>query len=477
MPPQVALLLWFVLLLALFIFDPAKEPKVSAALWVPLSWIFFYSTRSPMGWLFGGNSDSTVQGMEEGSSGDALVYFIMLVLAVLILSSRSFDWGKFTACNAALIAFLLFGLVSVTWSDFSGIAFRRWFKDLGSYFMILVVLSDPNPEGAIRMLLRRYAYLMLPLSMLLIKYFPVIGRSYDPWTGVATYAGAATGKNLLSLAAMLCIVYFAWDTIVRWPDRKKQQNRRAIMINVALTYIGLWLMDMAPSATCNTCFVISLLVIFAAHTNFVKRHPAFLTASIPTFFLLYVILAFGFGLSGSFAQSIGKDPTLTGRTEIWAIVLGQQTSRLLGAGYESFWLGPRLLRIWGAGQGHLTESHNGYLEIYLNLGFIGTSLLGLFLISSYRVICRRLKPFSSIGSLTLALFTITLFYCTAEAGFRSGLMWHMLLLSGLSVPVVKTKQLGELASLRGLQAADKFLSRDRRGGQADSMGSYSPWTF
>ena len=38
-------------LLGLFCFDPAREPKTSAALWVPVIWLFFLGSRPPAMWL------------------------------------------------------------------------------------------------------------------------------------------------------------------------------------------------------------------------------------------------------------------------------------------------------------------------------------------------------------------------------------------------------------------------------------------
>ena len=39
-------------------------------------------------------------------------------------------------------------------------------------------------------LLRRLCYLLIPLSILLIKYYPEIGRQYDSWTGAANVCGS-----------------------------------------------------------------------------------------------------------------------------------------------------------------------------------------------------------------------------------------------------------------------------------------------
>ena len=148
---------------------------------------------------------------------------------------------------------------------------------------------------------------------------------------------------------------------------------------------------------------------------------------IPVIFLSYVILAFGFDMNGALAEAVGRDPTLTDRTKIWSILLAMDTNPLLGTGYESFWLGPRLLKIRGASLGYINEAHNGYLQMYLQLGLIGLFLLAWFLIASYRRICRRLENFPSLGALSLAVWTVLVFYNMTEAAFTGGLVWMMLL--------------------------------------------------
>ena len=136
----------------------------------------------------------------------------------------------------------------------------------------------------------------------------------------------------------------------------------------------LWLLNLASSATARVCLVIGCIVILAAHSEWAKRRPGFLKALIPAIFCLYVILAYGFDINGQLAGAVGRDPTLTDRTKIWSLVLSMHTNPLVGAGYESFWLGPRLQKVWQV-FGPLNESHNGYLEVYLNLGLIGVTLL------------------------------------------------------------------------------------------------------
>src|SRR6266481_1431021 len=359
MPPTLALILWLILLLALLRFDPAKDSGTSLALWVPLIWMFILGSRLPSQWL-GLQVGPAAGAFEEGNPFDRAIFFILIFLAIGILMLRSFNWVSFFGRNFFLFAFLSFALVSVLWSDFPFVSFKRWFRDLGNYLVILVVVSDPNPLEAARTLLRRFCYLIVPLSILLIKYFPYLARQYEVWSGNAMYVGAATSKNMLGAVCLISGIFFFWDTVARWSDRKERRNKWIIRLNAAFVLMTLWLLNLSSSATSKVFLVIGCLVIIAAYSGVVRRHPALLKVSIPAVFCLYLTLAFGLGLNGQLAAQLGRDPTLTDRTIIWNTLLSLHTNSLIGTGYESFWLGPRLHRIWEV-VGGINEAHNGYL--------------------------------------------------------------------------------------------------------------------
>jgi len=433
-PPSLALFLWFVLLMALLYWDPAKDRKVSAAVWVPVIWLFILGSRLPSQWL-GGSAGSAAQALEEGNPIDRTVSLALILLALGILVARSFRWGDFFTRNLALTAFLGYALVSVVWSDFPFVAFKRWFRDLGNYLMVLVVLSAPEPLEAVRTLLRRLGYLLIPLSVLLVKYYPELARVYDPWTGVAVTVGATTSKNMLGVACQISGLYFFWDTVTRWSHRKERRTKRILLLNFVFIAMTLWLLNLSSSTTSRVCLALGCLVIVAARSKMFQRHPAFLQTVIPASFILYMILAFGFGMSGDMAGAVGKDPTLTDRTKIWTFVLKMHTNPLIGTGYESFWMGSRLAWFWQeAGLGQINEAHNGFLEVYLQLGALGVCFLSGFLIASYRNICIRLKALSPQASLSMALWIVLLFYSVTEAGFRSNLILVVFLLGAMVVP-------------------------------------------
>ena len=317
MPPDLALLLWLVLLVGLWCFDPAKEPKVSAGLWVPLMFMFFLASRQPSQWISGqvwadaGGMNSAAQ---EGNALDRSVSLTLFLLGIGILLSRSFRWSGFFRKNLALTAYLLFALASVLWSDFPFLVIKKWVRDLGSFVMVLVVISDAHPVEAVSTLFRRVGYLVLPLSVVLIKYFPDLAWQFDEWTGEATFCGAATSKNMLGIVCLVCGIYFFWDTVVRWPQRKNRIQKQVMLVNAVLSYLTWWLLVTCNSVTSMTCLIIAYLVILTAHSKAIQRHPGILSVAIPASFLIYAVLFFGLGLSGAFAAAVGRT-SLSGRPE------------------------------------------------------------------------------------------------------------------------------------------------------------------
>jgi exopolysaccharide production protein ExoQ len=456
MPPSLALCLWFILLVALLRFDPAKDSKTSIALWVPVIWMFIAGSRLPGQWL-GSPVGQVADALEEGNGLDRTVFSVLILMAIGILISRSFKWGGFLNRNLALTALLSFALVSVCWSDFPFVALKRWFRDLGNYLVILVVLSDPRPLEAVRTVLRRLSYLLIPLSILLIKYFPQLGKQWETWSGADSYIGATTSKNMLGVLCLVSGLFFFWDTVTRWPERKQRRTKRIIMLNFAFMAMTLWVLNLANSATSRVCLVLGCLVIAAVHSKVFRRHPRFLKALIPVCFCLYLVLAFGFNINGELAGAVGRDPTLTGRADIWKVLLSMHTNPIIGTGYESFWLGSRLQWFWqNSGFGHLNEAHNGYLQVYLNLGLIGVFFLVGFLVASYRNMCRMLNPPTSLASLALATWAVLVFYNMTEAAFLGGLLWMVLLMGAVPLAERATSRVHNVTAFNNADTAAQF---------------------
>jgi O-antigen ligase len=257
---------------------------------------------------------------------------------------------------------------------------------------------------------------------------------YSFWTGAAEFVGATTSKNMLGVACLVSGLFFFWDTVSRWPERRKRGVKKVLALNISFIAMTWWLLNLSHSTTSTVCLVLGCVLISASRLKMFRRRLAVIKALGPLACCLYLVVSLGLGMNGQLAQAVGKDATLTDRTKIWDAVLSMHTNPLVGTGYESFWMGPRLDEFSEkSGLVGINEAHNGYLEVYLNLGIIGLALLLVFLISSYGSACKRLKV-SFFATLNIAVWTALLFYSITEAGFRSGVMWLTFLLGAMNVP-------------------------------------------
>ena len=95
-------------------------------------------------------------------------------------------------------------------------------------------------------------------------------------------------------------------------------------------------------------------------------------------------------------SGIGKDTTLTGRGDMWPYILEMSGKRpLLGYGYGGFWQGfeGESAYIWRAVGWPAPNSHNGLLDLLIDLGISGVSI---FLLGFWITLVRALAWLRSI---------------------------------------------------------------------------------
>jgi O-antigen ligase len=174
------------------------------------------------------------------------------------------------------------------------------------------------------------------------------------------------------------------------------------------------------------------------------RHRLALVHLLIVALLAATIYGLFFQSSGSLIESLGRNPTLTGRTDIWQVVVTIPNNRLVGVGYESFWMGPRLQKMWSAFPGlRLNEAHNGYIEILITLGWVGVVLLGILIATGYRNVIRSYRRDPDFGSLKIAFFLSAIVTALTEAGFRvMGPPWIVFLLATIAATEYRAHKAG-----------------------------------
>ena len=231
------------------------------------------------------------------------------------------------------------------------------------------------------------------------------------------YFGVTTFKNLLGVISMVCGLFSLWLLLQAYEDRTMLNRRNRILAHAIVLGMAGWLIVKADSMTSLACLVLAGTVLILVGMRGVMRLRAGVFLVLAAAILLPATVLFADGY-GELLQPLGRTATLTGRTLIWHAVLTLHTNPWFGTGFESFWLGNRLERVWHISVNGIQEAHNGYLEIYLNLGWCGLLLLGAVIATGYNHAVNALRLDRHEGRLRLAFVTAVLIFSMTEAGFR-----------------------------------------------------------
>lgn len=433
MAPSVMTAVCLLGIAGMVILDRESKARVSSACWVSTMWLLISGSRHVSSWFGMTPTMSQAQYM-EGSPIDAAVYALLIAAGIAILLRRQRAVARLLRKNWPLVIFVSYCAVSLIWSDYPGVAFKRWIKSLGDYIIIVILLTEREPTQAIKQVLARVSFVLLPLSLLFIKYYPQIGRQYaEHWVGTQFFVGVADTKNMLGMGCMVFGFAAAWRLLQAWTPPRHQMKQ--LIIHGTIAGLAAWLLFLSDSKTSLSAFVLTIGVV-SAHSLFRIARRRLAIHVMAAGVLLTCVSVLFLGVGGSALETLGRNSTLTGRTDIWDVLLQVPVNPLLGTGFESFWLGHRLAFLWSFPiVNGITEAHNGYLELYLNLGILGIVLLIILLSTGYRNILKLLKEDPDAGRLRLGLFIIAIVYNLTEAGIRStDLVWIALLLAITAVP-------------------------------------------
>lgn len=423
MNPTLASLICAAGIAVLFYLDRDKTVRVSWALWLPAVWIGTVGSRPLSEWL--GIAPASTNARLEGSPFDAAVFAMVLIVAIGVLIRRRKVTRVLLLGNWPILIYLLFGLISVSWSYHSDISFKHWIKAVGDLAMVLIIATDRQPVVAIRRLISRLGMLLFPTSVLLIRYYGELGRGYTS-DGLPMNTGVTTNKNSLGLIVLVISLVVLWNVRSLLIHKDEPNRGRRLVAQSTLLVLGVSLFLMADCSTCKACFLLGSLFIIGISLRGIRRRPG-LVHALCLIMLLTATFALLFGGQAGVASALGRESNLSGRTEIWEAVIPAVPNPIVGAGFESFWVSPNvqifqqtlLDQHWYPPLvKDLNEAHNGYIETYLNLGWMGVFLIALILISGYRRAHKAFQREPELGSLFLAYIAVGAVYSITEAGFR-----------------------------------------------------------
>jgi exopolysaccharide production protein ExoQ len=370
----------------------------------------------------------------EGNPVQRNVFMGLIAIGIVVLLARGQKVLTLLRMNGPILLFFSYGAISTLWSDFPDIAFKRWIKGLGDLVMVIIILTEPAGAIGIERFVARLGFLLVPISVLLIKYFPDLGMAYKSQDGRRVFEGITNDKNMLGVICLLIGLATVWRLLHGLRVRQRSSRNRVLIVHGAMLAMVLWLFYYANSMTSLACFALGSVLIVATGFPLLSRKPAVLHLLVLAI-LAVTSLALLPELGGSLVKTMGRDPTLTGRIDLWNEIVGMNGNPLFGTGFESFWMGPRLEKIWDLHWWHPNEAHNGYLEVFLNLGWTGVILLAVVILVAYRNSLKMLRCEPETGRLMLAFFVVGIIYSFTEAGFRLlNPVWICFMLASIAVP-------------------------------------------
>lgn len=422
MPPSLALIICLGFAAYLIFKDPLRGKNRSIVIWVPTIWTMILGSRFVSQWLNIGGEIESLDFFSGGSPIDRLAFSFLIAASIGILVWRGKWGGDLWVVNKSLILFLIFAGTSVFWSDHPIDSFKRWVKEIGNLLMVMIILREEDPMEALTTVLRRTAYLMIPLSIVFIKYYPHLGRTFSQWTGQASNIGVTTSKNMLGALCLVSSYYFLWE-LQRWfKERRTIKGRYRIMVTIVYLGMAGWIYRDLDSITSLLCFFSGIMVSWAIGKRPVRDHlmACTIAAAIVLFGLWFADTMTNF--SETVVRWLGRDPTLTDRKLIWKELLEVDVNRFVGAGYDSFWLRAGVVGI--VERWHTTITHNGYLDTYLNLGWIGILLIIMIILEAYKNILKDMPLNIDYAKYKMGFLVMTLVYNYTETGFKgTSLIW------------------------------------------------------
>ncbi|MNE08202.1 O-Antigen ligase [compost metagenome] len=299
-------------------------------------------------------------------------YYPGYVLALLLVASRPGATGLALLRSPLLIGLLLLTAASYFWSIAPDLTLRR-FPALAFTTLAGVALAARWRWRTLAEIIAVSMAIMAVASLLLGALLPEMGRMQEifpgAWRGLWLEKNGLGNTMVIAVGAMLAAG-------VMVPERRR--------LWFGLTAIPLALIVLSTSKTALIVLVLSLASL--AFVALVRAGP--LRAVIVTWLAVVAVIAAILLITTQtelFFDLLGKDATLTGRTEIWSGVIQQMSGRpWLGFGYGAVWDDPSITgpKAWIGHQAKFlpANAHSGWLEIYMALGLGGVILFAAWLL-------------------------------------------------------------------------------------------------
>ncbi|WP_373530609.1 O-antigen ligase family protein [Nostoc sp.] len=317
----------------------------------------------------------------DGSSGEVgdrtifrLFFITSYIVSFLLLVLR---WKKFIyACSRDRFIWLLLGVCALSsfWSINSDITIRRVFGLIGTTLFGLYFASRYTLKQQLKLCAYVFAFSAV-MCFLFALFLPHYGLRGDAWRGIYTH------KNVLGKRFVLAATIFFFFIITT------RENRWVSWLGYITSGI---LVLLSKSASSLGNLIIMTAAVFIYYQILRLKYKIMMPILMLFSTLSVVFYVWFVTQADAILGLVGKDTTLTGRSELWPAVFEMiEKNPWLGYGYGAFWQNSNDEHnlIIQAIKWNAPNAHNGFLDIGLGLGLLGFSIFIIgFIINFLRAI-------------------------------------------------------------------------------------------
>jgi len=288
---------------------------------------------------------------------------------------------RLAAFNPLLIICVVICGVSFLWSVDPAVTLRRSIAVMLTTVFGLVLAARYDWNGLVQRLAVLFGVTAV-LSLLVAIFLPEYGVMQEIHKGA--WRGAWVEKNYMG-------GFMAKGVIVTLCAFAMRPDRGWIWLPLCALCFLLVLLSTSKTALLISLIGIGGFILLRLYRRYTFVRPMLILSILLGLATIVGMLTFApdftFGL-------IGKERTLTGRTDIWSgLIASIQTRPWLGHGYGVYWLDPlgasyyvRLQLEWG-----IPSAHNGWLETWLSTGALGVGTFALLFIGVVILAFDRLR--------------------------------------------------------------------------------------
>ena len=389
----------------------ATQPLPSRLAWIEIALLAFCLLM-----LSSGLVQRLVTG-EQDADGHALLRVSWLPIYALTLGLAALRWRAMVDLCLRLPFLLILtalAVISFSWSIDPSLSFRRGISIAFNTLFALYLVARFDWISLLRLVGAVWLFLGV-VTVVTALVMPDIGRQFEIHNGA--WRGYWFEKNEMGGHMARAALVFGVLMLADTPRRRVWGG--ALFLSILLVLLS----------TSTTALAALLIALATVSVGGFMQH-----SRVASLVLIWVGVAVGSALAAFitlapdvFFGLFGKDSTLTGRTSIWDALIDTISARpWFGYGYGAFWASDSVPAHWvrEATDWDVPTAHNGWLEIALAVGLVGTGLFTLsFLLTAGRAL--RIALEHRFGLFAIGLLAQFILFSMSESILleRNSLIW------------------------------------------------------